>query len=137
MTAVRTLLIFVVTAFCAALAPAQEDKIARGKYLVEDVARCQDCHTPKMQDGNFMKSAWLRGTTLDFTAAIPGAAWRAITPDITPQGALWKRWGEEGFSKFLQTAKGPRGNKAGPPMPAYTLRADDADAIVAYLKTLQ
>jgi hypothetical protein len=26
--------------------------------------------------------------------------------------------------------------KAGPPMPAYTLQHDDADAIVAYLKSL-
>jgi Cytochrome c len=30
----------------------------------------------------------------------------------------------------------PRGGKAGAPMPAYTMRHEDADAIVAYLKSL-
>ena len=84
-----------------------------------------------------MKSATLRGTALTFTPVLPVPGWRSQSPDITPQGALWKRWGEEGLSKFLQTGKGPRGNKAEAPMPAYTLHADDADAIVAYLKTLQ
>ena len=134
MSAVRTLLLF---ATLAVVASAQTDKVARGKYLVEEVAKCQDCHTPKLQDGTFMKSAALRGTALTMTPVIPVPGWRSQSPDITPQGALWKRWGEEGFSKFLQTGKGPRGNKADAPMPAYTLHADDADAIVAYLKTLQ
>ena len=132
MSAVRFLLLF--TAL-ATLALAQDDKVTRGKDLVEEVARCQDCHTPKLQDGTFMKSAAFRGTTLAFAPVIPASAWRAKTPDITPQGALWKRWGEEGFSKFLQTGKGPRGNKADAPMPAYTLRPDDAEAVVAFLKT--
>ena len=134
MTAVRILLTLIVL---SVLAFAQDDKVARGKYLAEEVARCQDCHTPKRQDGTPMESATLRGTTLNFAAAVPVAGWRTVSPDITPQGALWKRWGEDGMTKFLQTGKGPRGNKAGPPMPAYTLRPDDADAIVAYLKTLQ
>jgi mono/diheme cytochrome c family protein len=115
----------------------QDDKVARGKYLVEEVARCGDCHTPKLLDGSFVKSATLRGTQLNFAAAVPIAGWRSTTPDITPKGALWPRWGEDGISKFLQTGKGPRGSKAGPPMPAYNLRPEDADAIVAYLKTLQ
>ena len=38
--------------------------------------------------------------------------------------------------KFLQTARNPRGGKAGPPMPAYTVSAEDAEAIAAYLKSL-
>jgi len=38
---------------------------------------------------------------------------------------------------FLETGKTPRGNPAGPPMPTYTLKHDDAVAIVAFLKSLQ
>jgi mono/diheme cytochrome c family protein len=140
MTAVRNLLLLTaltVALTCTQSAFAQDDKAARGKYLVEEVAKCQDCHTPKMQDGTPMKTATLRGTTLNFAAAVPIPGWRTLSPDITPQGALWKRWGEDGILKFLQTGKGPRGNKPGPPMPAYNLKPDDAEAIVAYLKTLQ
>ena len=51
----------------------QDDKVARGKYLVDEVARCGDCHTPKLQDGSFVKSATLRGTQLNFAAAVPGS----------------------------------------------------------------
>jgi mono/diheme cytochrome c family protein len=64
------------------------------------------------------------------------ADWHQKSPDITSNTALWTRWGQDGISKFLQTVKNPRGNKAGPPMPAYMLSADDADAVAAYLKSL-
>ena len=48
---------------------AQDDKVARGQYLVEQVARCQDCHTPHlMGSGDIVKSAWLKGATLDFVS---------------------------------------------------------------------
>jgi mono/diheme cytochrome c family protein len=44
--------------------------------------------------------------------------------------------GNDGFAKFLETSSNPRGGKAGAPMPAYTLSAEDAAAVAAYLKTL-
>ena len=132
----RTILLYI-TVLCAGSAFAQDDKAARGKYLVEEVAKCQDCHTPKMQDGSFIKSQWMKGSTLDFTPVSPVPGWRSKTPDVTPNGALWKRWGEDGLMKFLQTGKGPRDNKPGAPMPAYLLKRDDAEAVVAFLKTIQ
>ena len=114
----------------------QSPNLERGKYPVEDVARCQECHTPKTETGEFDRSRWLKGATLVGVPSSPVADWHQKSPDITSTSALWARWGEDGFSKFLQTTKNPRGNKAGPPMPAYVLRADDADAIAAYLKSL-
>src|ERR1019366_10279745 len=83
---------------CAALlAFGQDDKVARGKYLLEEVARCQDCHTPKLDNGNFVKSQWMKGTTLNITPAAPvQGGWHSVSPDVTPGGALWKRWGEDG-----------------------------------------
>ena len=112
-------------------------KVARGKYLVEEVARCQDCHTPKMDNGNFIKSQWMKGTTMNLAPAAPVAGWHATSPDVTPAGAVWKRWGEEGMVNFLVTGKNPRGGTAGPPMPPYMLKREDAEAIVAFLKSLQ
>jgi mono/diheme cytochrome c family protein len=112
-------------------------KVARGKYLVEEVARCQDCHTPKMENGNYIKSQWMKGATMNITPAAPVPGWHATTPDVTPAGQVWKRWGEEGMVNFLMTGKNPRGGAAGPPMPAYMLKREDAEAIVAFLKSLQ
>jgi mono/diheme cytochrome c family protein len=114
----------------------QDAKVERGKYLVEEVGRCQECHTPKTETGEFDRSKWMKGSTLIGVPSAPVADWHQKSPDLTSTSALWTRWGQDGFSKFLQTAKNPRGGKAGPPMPAYMLKAEDADAIAAYLKSL-
>ena len=114
----------------------QDSKVERGKYLVEEVGRCQECHTPKTETGEFDKSRWMKGATLVGVPSSPVADWHQKSPDITSTSALWTRWGQDGFSKFLQTARNPRGGKAGPPMPAYMLTAEDGDAIAAYLKSL-
>jgi hypothetical protein len=115
----------------------QDDKVVRGKYLAEEVAKCQDCHTPKMDNGSYIKSQWMKGAAISLMPANPIPGWRSAAPDITPNGALWKRWGDDGMTGFLETGKSPRGGKAGAPMPTYTLKHEDAEAIVAFLKSLQ
>ena len=114
----------------------QSTNVERGRYLVEQVGRCQECHTPKTDTGELDKSQWMKGATLIAVPSAPVADWHQKSPDITSTSALWTRWGQDGFSKFLQTARNPRGGKAGPPMPAYMLQAEDADAIAVYLKSL-
>jgi mono/diheme cytochrome c family protein len=114
----------------------QDARMERGKYLVEEVARCQECHTPKTPDGGFDRAQWMKGATLNVVPSAPITGWHQKSPVITSTSPLWQRWGQDGFVKFLETAKNPRGGKAGPPMPAYTFKADDAEAIAAYLKTL-
>jgi cytochrome c2 len=111
-------------------------KLERGKYLAEEVARCQECHTPTLADGSFDRANWMKGSTLVGIPATPIEDWHQKAPDITPAGRLWERWKYEGLVKFLETGKNPRGGKAGPPMPAYTLKTEDAEAIVLYLKSL-
>jgi mono/diheme cytochrome c family protein len=114
----------------------QDAKVERGKYLAEEVARCQECHTPRTESGEFNRAQWMKGATLVGVPATPIADWHQKSPDLTSTSTLWTRWGQDGFAKFLQTAKTPRGGKAGPPMPAYTLKAEDAEAITAYLTSL-
>jgi mono/diheme cytochrome c family protein len=115
---------------------AQDSKVQRGKYLVEEVARCQECHTPRTETNDFDRANWMKGATLVAAPSTPIQGWHQKSPDITSASALWQRWGDEGVVKFLETAKSPRGGKAGPPMPAYTLSHDDAEAIATYLKSL-
>jgi mono/diheme cytochrome c family protein len=108
-----------------------------GRYLVENLGGCVDCHTPMLENGQFDKAHWLKGAMLNFqpTGTVPH--WKAMSPDITPSGPKWKKWGEAGFVKFLETAAWPDGDTADPPMPAFHLHASDATAIVDYLKTLK
>jgi len=130
-------LLTIAALLCAQETASDPGKIARGRYLAEEIARCQDCHTPKMDNGSFIKSQWMKGTKLNVAPAAPVVGWHAVTPDITPNGALWKRWGDAGMVAFLETGKTPRGGNAGPPMPTYTLKHEDAEDIVAFLKSLQ
>jgi mono/diheme cytochrome c family protein len=123
--------------FAGASPSAQEGNAERGQYLVEEVGRCQECHTPKTESGELDKSKWLKGGKLAVAPIAPNPRWHATAPDITSTSALWQRWGDEGLVKFLETASNPRGGKADAPMPAYTLKHEDAVAIVAYLKSLQ
>jgi mono/diheme cytochrome c family protein len=115
---------------------AQDAGTARGKYLVEEVARCQECHTPRPETNDFDKTKWLKGAKQVAAPIAPIAGWHAASPDLTSTSALFSRWGEDGLVKFLETAANPRGGKAGAPMPAYTMKHEDAVAIVAYLKSL-
>ena len=116
---------------------AQSDKVARGKYLVEEVARCQECHTPKSPEGQFDKEKWLKGAVLNIQPIEPVKGWHKTAPDVTRAGRLWQKWGELTLIKFLTTGNGPAGKPADPPMPTYKMSQADAEAIVDYLKSLK
>jgi mono/diheme cytochrome c family protein len=116
---------------------AQADNVARGKYLVEEVARCQECHTPKTADGKFDETKWLKGATLNIQPIEETKGWHKTSPDLTSTSRLWQSWKEAGILKFLTTGLNPRGRPADAPMPMYKLRPDDAQAIVDYLKSLK
>lgn len=124
---------------CAAgpLLASQMSKIERGRYLVEEVAKCGECHTPKGPDGQPDRSRWLKGAVLDFQPIEPVPGWHKTAPDLTRQGRLWMKWGEKALLNYLMTGLTPAGKPADPPMPAYKLRADDAEAILEYLKSLK
>ena len=119
-----------------AVVAAQDSKVQRGKYLVEEVARCQECHTPRTDTNDFDRAKWMKGATLVAAPSTPIEGWHQKSPDISSTSPLWQRWGDEGIAKFLETAKNPRGGKAGAPMPAYMLSPADAEAITTYLKSL-
>ncbi|MFN7916888.1 MAG: hypothetical protein U0Q55_16205 [Vicinamibacterales bacterium] len=115
---------------------AEGSPVEHGKYLVEHVARCPECHTPRTESGELDRSKWMKGAMV---AALPMRSpndWRKRTPDLSSTSPLWIRWGQDGVARFLQTARSPHGSPAEPPMPAFTLAAPDAEAIVAYLRTL-
>src|SRR5436190_20698006 len=105
------------------------DPVERGKYLLEEVGKCQDCHTPRQADGQLDRVNWLKGAVLDFQPIHPVQGWHKTSPDLTSGGRLWEKWGEKGLVGFLTTGKGPTGHAAGPPMPTYTMKAEDAEAI--------
>jgi hypothetical protein len=98
----------------------QDAKVARGKYIAEEVARCEDCHTPRLLTGELVKSGWFKGATLDYAPVAELKGWHQKSPDITSTSALWGRWGDDGMVAFLETGKSPRGGAAGLPIGCHT-----------------
>ena len=107
--------------------------LAHGKYLVENVAGCDDCHTPHNEKGEPIQAQYLQGTLLPFKPAVPMPVWADASPNI----AGLPGWDKDAAIKFLMTGIAQNGLPARPPMPQYRLNLQDATAIVAYLQSLQ
>jgi len=107
-------------------------KIARGKYLVDGIARCGDCHTPHNEKGEEIAGQLFRGAPLIFKPIVPIPMFADKAPNI----AGLRGWEEEAAVKFLMTGIAYNGLPARPPMPQYRLNREDAEAVVAYLKSL-
>jgi mono/diheme cytochrome c family protein len=104
-------------------------QVKRGEYLVNEVARCGDCHTPRNAKGALDLTRHLQGATMWFTPKRKGE-FEDHAPDITFSGRAGK-WTEAKMARFLST-----GEKSDPPMPAYKLTVEDAQAVTAYLRSL-
>jgi len=107
-------------------------QIERGKYLVEEVAKCAECHTPRDGAGNLRGEAWLQGAPIWImpVAHIPNWA------DQTPPLAGLPSFTHTQMERVLEKGVGPEGEVLRPPMHTYHMHADDARAIIAYLESL-
>jgi mono/diheme cytochrome c family protein len=103
--------------------------VKRGDYLVNEVARCGDCHTPRDARGRLDLARHLRGAKMWFRPTVPVGEFEDEAPNITMTGKAGK-WPEEKMIKFLTSGH------SDPPMPAYKLTDDDARAVTAYLRSV-
>ena len=106
--------------------------LARGKYLVEQIGMCGDCHTPHNEKGEPVKEQWLLGATLPFKPIVPMPVWAEKSTAI----AGLPGWEKDTAIKFMMTGIAYNGLPARPPMPQYRFNQPDAEAIVAYLKSV-
>lgn len=108
-------------------------EIARGRYLVEAVAGCGDCHTPRDAQGAPVKHRSLAGAPIGFTPVGPVPQWATYAPALA---GLPSGFDEKQLSQFLQTGVRPNGSPARPPMPQFRLDPQDAKAVAAYVRSL-
>jgi mono/diheme cytochrome c family protein len=106
---------------------------ARGKYIVEDLSRCGQCHTPRDDKGNPDRSRWLQGAAVWLKSAEPVGDWPLQAPRIG--GALPGT--DEEMVKLLTTGVWNTGKYLRPPMPQFRMTREDAEAVIAYLKSVQ
>ena len=105
-------------------------ELARGRYLVETLGHCGECHTPRNPLGGLDRRRWLGG------AAHPSGD--GSIPNITPAGLIWS---EADIAAYLKTGFTPEFDVAGGEMVEVivnTARLSDADrqAIASSLKAI-
>jgi mono/diheme cytochrome c family protein len=118
----------------AALPASAQSPLERGRYLVEVLGACGNCHTPKGPEGDLPGKRLAGGFQLDDVFG----TW--ITPNITPDPETGiGRWTDDEVIRAIREGRGRDGKTLGPPMPydLYRRLADnDVKAMVAYLRTV-
>jgi len=102
----------------------------RGRYLVEALGHCGECHTPRGALGNMDRSRWLAG--------VPGPDGRGGVPNITPGGLDWS---EGEIVEYLTSGFTPDYDSAGGHMALVVsnlarLPESERAAIASYLKAV-
>ena len=106
--------------------------IARGAYIVNNVAMCPTCHTPHLPDGSLDRSRWLQGGPIVYLPSQPTPNWPQLEPRIG--GTL--PTSEAGMINLLTTAVWIDGTELRDPMPKFHMTRSDAEAVIAYLKSI-
>jgi mono/diheme cytochrome c family protein len=112
------------------MADAADPEVAAGRYLVEALAHCAECHTPRNAAGALDRSAWMAGA--------PNPTGRGRISALTPETLGWSA---ADIAFYLETGLTPDYDSAGGHMVAVIenfARLPEADrrAVAAYLKAL-
>jgi len=110
----------------------EKGDVERGKYLVEEVAKCAECHTPRDARGNLDEHAWLQGAPIWIRPVRPIPNWA----DHAPTLAGLPSFTDAQMEQVLEKGTGPLGETLRPPMHIYHMKPEDAKAIIAYLRSL-
>jgi hypothetical protein len=120
------------TAKTAAPTQVRESDVARGKYLVEEVAKCAECHTPRDAQNRLDSERWMQGAPIWITSVKRAPDWA----DQAPSLAGFPGYSDGDAVNILEKGIGANGEAIRPPMHIYHLKHEDAIAITAYLRSL-
>jgi mono/diheme cytochrome c family protein len=116
--------------------PPSDPTLARGRYLVDALGHCGECHTPRNWAGASDRSRYLAGSK-------EGPEGETV-PNITPDRAEGiGKWDADDLGYFLETGALPDGDYTGSLMAEVVdnttskLTASDRKAMVDYLKSIE
>ena len=113
-----------------------ETLMERGKYLVESIAGCGNCHTPQGPKGPIMEKAYAGGLRIPEPNAFDVYTTNITSDKETGIGT----WTVEQIMTATREGRRPDGSLIRPPMPIALYRGlsdRDARAIAVYVKSLK
>jgi mono/diheme cytochrome c family protein len=113
--------------------PSTQAEVARGKYIVENVAMCPQCHTARNSDGTLDHSRELEGAPEFFQPPYPDANWPLKAPRIGGNPPA----NDQDMIKLLTTGIWTDGKPLRLPMMPFRMSDADAKAVLAYLKSVK
>jgi mono/diheme cytochrome c family protein len=112
----------------------------RGQYIVEAVVGCSDCHTPRLPTGAPDMTKFLAGVDCFIDAdPVDGGQGCLSSANLTNHASGLASRSDAEIKELFMNGKRPDGKFLVNVMPYYTLhnlKPEDADAIVAYLRTV-
>ncbi|WP_425571390.1 c-type cytochrome [Novipirellula rosea] len=107
-------------------------RIERGRYLVHDVAKCTECHTPRDARGELIESRLLTGAAIPVVGPHFAKPWAAQSASIAGLG----NYDETFVRHLLVRGVRPDGSRPNSPMPRFKMTKEDANAVIEYLRSL-
>lgn len=118
----------------APMAAEVKGNIEHGRYLVESVAMCGECHSTRDQAGNIVPGTKLKGGPMP--ARVPWASDGNLWPVMAPAIAGLPAYTDIQAVRLLtQGAMRRDGTQARAPMPRFRMSAQDAADVIAFLRT--
>ena len=105
-------------------------QLDRGRYLVEALGHCAECHTPRDLTGGLDRARWMQGA--------PNPSGKGTIPGLSPDKL---KWSAGDIAYYLETGFTPDYDSAGGQMAKVVsslshLPPEDRAAIAAYVKAL-
>lgn len=113
--------------------PATQADVERGKYIVNNVAMCPQCHTPRNADGSLDQGRLLDGAAELFQPPYRDPNWPLKAPRIGGDPPA----SDQDMVRLLTTGMWTDGKPLRLPMMPFRMNEADAKAVVAYLKTVK
>ncbi len=118
------------------------ERQARGRYLVEAVAGCMDCHSAHdwtKHDAPILPGKY--GAGQEMSTMLQGLPGRIVAPNLTPDAETGAgTWSDDAIARAIREGIGHDGRALFPMMPYQNFRSlpdEDVASIVVYLRTLQ
>jgi len=113
-------------------APFPTGNVEHGRYIVEDVVHCVECHSSRDAMGNILPSTRFLGGPIPFRPSWSND-WAASAPR---NKGLNGYTDELAFRLFTQGSIGRSGAVLRPPMPRFRMSRQDAADVIAYMRSI-